>query len=135
MAGEEDLGKLLATMQPVLQPSEFVFATIAGHDIPSGLDPIGTFREAEGLTLILPAHDAGHPDITASKPLRQITLTVHSSLEAVGLTAAFATELTRHGISANVVAGYYHDHIFVGADDAENALSALKTLAMRSSSR
>jgi len=63
--------------------------------------------------------------------MRQITLTVHSSLEAVGLTAAFATELTRHGISANVVAGYYHDHIFVGAGDAERAVAALQGLSER----
>jgi uncharacterized protein len=131
MTGEKDLGKLLSTMRPELQPGAFVFATFAGHDIPSGLEPIGTFREAEGLTLILPAHDAGHPDITASKPLRQITLTVHSSLEAVGLTAAFAAELTRHGISANVVAGYYHDHVFVDAGDAERAVAVLQALSER----
>lgn len=132
MAGEEDLGKLLATMQPVLQPGAFVFAVIDGHEVPGGLDPIGTFREAEGLTLILPAHDAIHPDISASKPMRQITLMVHSSLDAVGLTAAFATELTQHGISANVVAGYFHDHIFVAAADAERAVGVLQALSDRS---
>jgi hypothetical protein len=131
MAGEEDLGKLLAAMQPELQPSAFVFATIEGLDIPAGLEPLGTFRESEGLTLILPAHDAGHPAVVASKPYRQITLLVHSSLEAVGLTAAFATELTRHGISANVIAGYYHDHIFVAAADAERAVAALTDLSER----
>ena len=131
MAGEDDLGKLLAGMQPELQPGAFVFATIEGHDIPAGLEPIGTFREMEGMTLILPAHDAVHPAIVASKPHRQITLTVHSSLEAVGLTAAFAAELTRHGISANVVAGYYHDHIFVGEADAERAVAALEGLSAR----
>jgi hypothetical protein len=131
MAGEDDLAKLLATMQPVLQPGEFVFATIDGHEIPAGLDPVGTFREVEGLTLILPAQDAIHPDITASKPMRQITLTVHSSLEAVGLTAAFATELTSHDISANVIAGYFHDHIFVSSADGERAVAALEALAER----
>lgn len=56
---------------------------------------------------------------------------MHSSLEAVGLTAAFATELTRHGLSANVVAGYYHDHVFVDADDAERAVAVLQTLSER----
>jgi len=131
MAGEENLEKLLAAMQPELQPGAFVFATIEGHDIPAGLEPIGTFRESEGTTLILPAHDAGHPAIVASKPMRQITLTVHSSLDAVGLTAAFATELTRHGISANVVAGDYHDHIFVAEKDAERAVAALEALSSR----
>ena len=68
---------------------------------------------------------------TASAPMRQITLTIHSSLEAVGLTGAFATELARHGISANVVAGFYHDHIFVGAADADRAMAALTDLAAR----
>ncbi|MEM7259310.1 MAG: ACT domain-containing protein, partial [Pseudomonadota bacterium] len=55
-----------------------------------------------------------------------ITLEVHSSLEAVGMTAAFAKKLTEHGLSANVIAGYYHDHIFVQADAKERALAALR---------
>ncbi len=49
----------------------------------------------------------------------QITLTVHSSLDAVGLTAAVATKLASYGISANVVAAYYHDHIFVQTEKAD----------------
>lgn len=131
MAGEEDLGKLLATMEPALKDGEFVFATIDGQAVPDGLHPIGTFREDEGLTVILPAAEAVRAGLATSKPMRLITLTVHSSLEAVGLTAAFATELTRHGISANVVAAYYHDHIFVAAADAERAVVALKGLSER----
>ena len=63
--------------------------------------------------------------------MRLITLTVHSSLDAIGLTAAFAEELTRHGISANVVAAFYHDHIFVGAGDAERAVAVLQALSKR----
>lgn len=131
MAGEEDLRKLLATMEPALKDGEFVFATIEGQAVPDDLHPIGTFREDEGLTVILPAAEAMRVGLPASKPMRLITLTVHSSLEAVGLTAAFATELTRHGISANVVAAYYHDHIFVAAADAERAVVALKGLSER----
>jgi hypothetical protein len=131
MAGETNLAELLASMRPELQPGSVVFATIEGVDVPSGLEPLGTFREAEGTTLILPAHDGGHPALVTSKPMRQITLTVHSSLDAVGLTAAFATELGRHGISANVVAGYYHDHIFVAEKDAERAMAALEDLSGR----
>lgn len=131
MAGEEDLGKLLAAMEPVLADGEYVFATTEGDVVPDGLHPIGTFRENEGLTVILPAAEAMQAGLAASKPMRQITLTVHSSLDAVGLTAAFAAELTRHGISANVVAGYYHDHIFVGADDGARAVAALRALSAR----
>lgn len=131
MAGEQDLSRLLATMEPTLQDGTFVFATIETTEIPEGLRPIGMFREAEGMTLILPLQDAVRAGLIASKPMRQITLTVHSSLEAVGLTAAFATEMTRHGISANVVAGYYHDHVFVGAEDADRALATLRALSAR----
>ena len=131
MAGEEDLGKLLATMEPVLKDGEFVFATIADATLPDGIHPMGMFREDEGLTVIVSADEAMRAGLTASGPMRLITLTVHSSLEAVGLTAAFAAELTRHGISANVVAGYYHDHIFVGTEDAERAVAALQELSQQ----
>jgi len=62
---------------------------------------------------------------------RQITLTVHSSLEAVGLTAAVATKLASEGISANVIAAYYHDHVFVQASKASAAFSALNEFAVK----
>lgn len=60
---------------------------------------------------------------------KQITLTVYSSLDALGLTAAVARKLASHGISANVVAAYYHDHIFVQKEKADEALLALKELS------
>ena len=125
MGGETNLEKLLASMEPMLREGDFVFATVPGKSVPLELNPIGTFIEDEGLTLILPADEAKTAGLAASGPMRCITLAVHSSLDAVGLTAAFATELTAHGISANVVAGYYHDHIFVPAADGERALAAL----------
>ena len=131
MSGETDLGRLLQSMQPDLVPGEWVFATLPDRTIPDGLDPVGTFHEPEGLTVIIRPEDAAVHGLTASAPMRQITLTIHSSLEAVGLTGAFATELARHGISANVVAGFYHDHIFVGAADADRAMAALTDLAAR----
>lgn len=77
------------------------------------LNPISTFREKEGLTLVLTEDAATQAQLNFEGVFSLITLSVHSSLEAVGLTAAFATKLGSYGISANVIAGYYHDHIFV----------------------
>ncbi|MGQ3209868.1 MAG: ACT domain-containing protein [Shinella sp.] len=129
MSGVTDLDDLLATMEPTLVEGIFVYASVAADDLANHLSrrPIGLFREEEGITLILPADAA--EGLAASPPMRMITLTVHSSLEAVGLTAAFATVLTAAGISANVVAGFHHDHIFVPDRDAERALETLKDLS------
>lgn len=131
MSGVTDLDELLATMEPALMDGSFVYASIPAGELAAHFSrgPIGLFREEEGITLILPTEAA--QGLAASPPMRMITLTVHSSLEAVGLTAAFATALTAEGISANVVAAYHHDHIFVPERDAEKALDALKALSRR----
>lgn len=131
MSGLTDLAALIETMEPVLVEGRFVYVCVPAGDLAGHLArrPLGMFREAEGVTLILPAEAAG--DLAASPPMRMITLTVQSSLEAVGLTAAFATALTAEGISANVVAGFHHDHIFVPESQAERALAALRALSRR----
>lgn len=128
MAGETDLGRMLATLTPALQPGEFVFVTVDG-EVPSDLRPLATFREAEGVTLILDRGAAEAADLPFEGVYRQITLQVHSSLEAVGLTAAVATRLAEAGISANMVAAFHHDHVFVPERDAERALAALVALS------
>jgi len=133
MTGIIDLETLLASMEPELQPGEFVFCTLPpGAELERDVAALATFMEKEGLTLIIDAVIAARLDCPKSGPMRQISLKVHSSLEAVGLTAAISAELTRHGISANVVAAFYHDHIFVGSADAERAVMALKALSKRS---
>jgi uncharacterized protein len=91
--------------------------------------------EREGITLIVRKVDAERYVALFDTVLRQITLNVHSTLEAVGLTAAVATRLAQHGISANVVAAYYHDHIFVPASDAKRALQALRALQADAAAR
>ncbi|NGO62729.1 ACT domain-containing protein [Rhizobium daejeonense] len=123
--------QLLAEMEPRLTPDVFVFVHALPGQVPdlALLDPLGSFREAEGLTLILLLEKARALGLARGTPLRQITLDVHSSLEAVGLTAAVSAELARNGIAANVVAAYYHDHIFVPAADAERALRLLRVLS------
>lgn len=114
-------------MLPELQKGEFVFCNLTGNYAEHAhLNPLASFKEQEGLTLILPLEAADSAGLTYESKFKQITLTVHSSLDAVGLTAAVATKLTEHGISANVVAAYYHDHIFVPSDKSAQAMAALK---------
>ncbi|WP_325894526.1 ACT domain-containing protein [Grimontia sp. NTOU-MAR1] len=127
MAGIVELDALLSSMEPALIDAEFVFCTVSGvlSDYVE-LEPLATFREAEGLTLLLEKSAAESANIAFEGVYRQITLTVHSSLDAVGLTAAVSTKLAEKGISANVLAAYYHDHIFVQAEKADSALKALQ---------
>ena len=130
MSGIVDLERLLAEMSPELRPGHFVFASMPGaaYGEHAELAPIGVFQESEGLTFIISQEAAEANNVPFEGIFRMITLNVHSSLEAVGLTAASAARLAEHGISANVMAGYYHDHIFVPAQDANKALTALKGL-------
>lgn len=130
MSGIKELETLLQSMSPELQSGEFVFCTVekAFSEVVS-LQPIATFREQEGLTVIVEKQQAEQANLEFDGVFKLITLTVHSSLDAVGLTAAVATKLAEHGISANVVAAFYHDHIFVQTDKAEQAMAALKEFA------
>jgi hypothetical protein len=130
MSGIKELAKLLQSLSPELQAEEFVFCTVekALSEVVS-LQPIATFREQEGLTVIVEKQQAQQANLEFDGVFKLITLTVHSSLDAVGLTAAVATKLAEHGISANVVAAFYHDHIFVQTDKAEQAMAALKEFA------
>lgn len=127
MSGITDLDELLRSMRPKLMPTEFVFCTTSGA-LPDyvNLEPVATFIESEGLTLVLEKSQAEEASLAFEGIYQQITLTVHSSLDAVGLTAAVASKLASKGISANVIAAYYHDHIFVQKDKATAALSALE---------
>ncbi|GGK30998.1 ACT domain-containing protein [Aliivibrio fischeri] len=129
MSGIFELDELLRTMKPELLTQEYVFCSVEGElKEYISLNPIGTFVEQEGLTLVLEKDVALKENIPFDGVFRQITLTVHSSLDAVGLTAAVSTKLASKGISANVVAAFYHDHIFVPSSKAELALSALKEI-------
>jgi hypothetical protein len=121
MAGETNLDRLLAGLAPKLHPDEFVFCTAAG---PVG-EPVCVFREAEGCTLILRRSEAERLGLAFTYPCRMITLTVHSSLEAVGLLARVSTLLAERGISVNAVSAYHHDHLFVPSERAEEAVRAL----------
>ena len=134
MPAVSDLPTLLATLQPELQAGVFMFCRLSAADAGSltALDPVVMVREAEGVTVVVTEATALAYRLEPGPGMRMITLTVHSDLEAVGLTAAFSGALTEAGVSSNVVAGYHHDHIFVPAAQADTAMAALIALQAHS---
>ncbi|MFZ1744221.1 MAG: ACT domain-containing protein [Pontixanthobacter sp.] len=121
---------MIAGMSPSLDPQRWCFVTIADQGQAFALMPhaLATFREQEGLSLIVPqeaAHEAG----MEAESYARITLQVHSALDGVGLTAAVATALADAGIACNMVAAFHHDHAFVPAEQAEEALGILGALS------
>ena len=123
-----DLAELLRTLRPVLNDGNYVFAVLP-HDADSGaLEPLATFRENEGVTVVVAEERAQLAGLRVLFRAAWITLTVHSDLQAVGLTAAVAGALTRANISCNIIAAAHHDHVFVPAESARAAIEALQAL-------
>lgn len=129
MAGEKNLDKLLKTIKPELNAGEYVFCTTNDITQVDYVDILLLFKETEGITVILKKEVADRLKLEYSFIASWITLTVHSSLDAVGLTYSFSKALTKEYISCNVVAGYYHDHLFVDKKDAEKAMVILNKLS------
>lgn len=128
MSGITEIQVLLKEMKPVLDRTEYVFTTMDYYNLNEDitrLNPIATFLEKEGMTVVITKKTAEQQNLVFDVVFNKITLEVHSSLEAVGLTAAISTALTANEISANVIAGYYHDHLFVPIDKADQALTTL----------
>jgi uncharacterized protein len=127
VVGEKDLRKLMTSLSPHLMDGDFVFCTIqdAKYGDFAELLPMASFCEDEGLTLLVTKESADKAGFNYESIFKCIALKVHSSLDAVGLTAAVSSKLAERGISANVIAAYYHDHIFVQAEKVDAALSAL----------
>ena len=130
MAGALDLKDILVNINPVLDGDEYVFCTLPHLSAEAllRLNPISTFQEEEGVSLIVTREVADRNGISYDSVFKRITISLHTSLDAVGFTALLSTALAEKGISANVVAAFYHDHIFVPSDKSEVALDALKAL-------
>lgn len=129
--GEQNLSTLLATMEPTLDPKTYVFITTTQvlHSLPlATLQPTLIAHEAEGTTIVTTADLATSHGLEGVFPCKRISLTVHSSLEAVGLIAAITNRLKDDRISTNVVSGYYHDHIYVPVERAEDAMHVLEEM-------
>jgi hypothetical protein len=129
MTGETNLSTLLKNMTPILNEGDYVYCTISDINSIDTANILSLFKEVEGITVILKKEVADQFHLEYTYTAAWITLTIHSSLEATGLTAAFATALAQENISCNVVAAYYHDHIFVAKKDADRAMEALKNLS------
>ena len=126
MTGERDLDALLKDMKPEMMNGTFVFCTIAVNEgVPAALNPLLTFREQEGTTLAILREEAEASGLRHAFASRLITLTVHSALDAVGFLAAITARLADAGISVNAVSAFHHDHLFVPADRADEAMALL----------
>jgi uncharacterized protein len=124
--GEHELAALLASMNPVVVPGEFVFVTVGAT--PPDLEPRATVVEDEGVSLVITREQADERGWEYDFVAAWITLRVHSALDAVGLTAAVSTVLTQEEISCNVIAGRLHDHLLVPWNRSADALQALESL-------
>jgi len=127
-SGEMDLDRLILGMEPVLHPQTYVFATVDHRKNCEHLSPVLQFRESEGKSLILTRETALGEGIAFEFPCRMITLNVHSALEAVGFLARITQRLAGLSMGVNPVSGFYHDHLFIPEDRAEDAMNELQKM-------
>ena len=126
LPGERNLATLLQNMKPKMHEGIFVFCSLPeDKEIPAALRPLLIFREREGTAFIVRREEAETAGLPYQFASRLITLTVHSSLEAVGFLAAITGRLAEAGISVNAVSAFYHDHLFVPEHRANEALRHL----------
>ncbi|NUS39982.1 MAG: ACT domain-containing protein [Lysobacter sp.] len=129
MSGERDLARLLAHLSVTSRAGEFAFVARPAADPSLASLAVAMVTEDEGVTYVLPCEVADARGLPYDFRAAWLTLGVHSALDAVGLTAAFATALARRGIACNVLAGFHHDHLLVPADRRDDALAVLADLA------
>jgi uncharacterized protein len=128
MQGETNLKTLIKSLKPTLNEGQYVFCSLAKQDFET-TDIILFFKEKEGITIICTQEFADKKGYTYNGTFAWLTLQIHSALDAVGLTAAFSNALAKNNISCNVIAGYYHDHIFVQHEKGKEAVSVLEKLS------
>lgn len=127
MGGERDLRRLLVGLRPRLRPEPVVYTRAS--TVPPGVRALATVVEDEGLTIVCPRGDADTAGLEYNYVAAWITLEAHSALDAVGLTAAVAAALADAGLSCNVLAGFFHDHLLVPFEDGPRAVAVLRALS------
>ncbi|MGJ8562032.1 MAG: ACT domain-containing protein [Alphaproteobacteria bacterium] len=131
MMGSTNLSHLLASMSPDLHDDTFVFMTIKPDAPVPNIGAVMQLNEAEGVSLIAPLGRAKKAGLAYEFPCRRITLNIHSSLEAVGFLAVITTHLAKLNVGVNPVSGFYHDHLFIPEDRADDVMAALAELSQK----
>ena len=128
--GQSDLAILLGSMRPMMAGQPYAFQSISQEAFARlTFVPLCAFRESEGVTVIATQEQAQDQGWPTDGGWACITLSVHSSLLAVGFLAAVAGALAREGISVNPVSAYYHDHLFVPWERRRQAMEVLESLS------
>lgn len=126
MAGLTNLHEILGALRPSVRTGRFV---VVSSPTPPTWTPRRASSRRRSTTLILTQDAADAAGLPYDAVFGWITLQVHSSLESVGITSAVSTALARVGISCNVLAGFYHDHLLVPVDDVDEAVDVLGGLS------
>jgi len=128
MSGQTNLSVVLKSLKISCDNTEYGFATVDNKTLPVDDEILGTFKEAEGLTIIAEKDFLQRKGMSFEGSYAKLTIDVYTSLELVGLTAVLASKLAENKIPANVVAGYFHDHIFVQYNLRKKAIEAIESL-------
>ena len=129
--GKKNIDYILKNLNPRLNPDDYIFTIVNSLDSIDINEILAYIRESEGISLIMKKSVADFLQVPYFGVWSWITLDVHSSLDAVGLTSVVSNAFSEIGLSCNIVAGYHHDHIFIQKEMAEKAMNTLAILSSK----
>lgn len=128
MAGIRDLDQMLRCLSVSRRPEAWTMVSV-DSSVPLSETVAAVIAEAEGTTVVATVDEANRRGWPVEFRAAWLTLEIHSALEAVGLTAAVSAALADGGIPANMLAGFFHDHILVPENKAADAMAIIEGLA------